>query len=87
MEDEQRAVDYAMGLVARNWGFFGDFQPEHASPPDDEKSEKSRPRLKRRSPPRYAAPTVPRRCCPPTKARDVSAAKQLQSDCGCPRPC
>lgn len=26
IEDEQRAVDYAMGLVARAWGFFGDFQ-------------------------------------------------------------
>lgn len=24
--DEQRAVDYAMGLVARAWGHFGDFQ-------------------------------------------------------------
>ena len=26
IEDEQRAVDYAMGLIARAWGFFGDFQ-------------------------------------------------------------
>lgn len=26
IEDEQRAVDYAMGLVARAWGHFGDFQ-------------------------------------------------------------
>jgi ribosomal protein S27AE len=26
IEDEQRAVDYAMGLVARAWGRFGDFQ-------------------------------------------------------------
>lgn len=26
IEDEQRAVDYAMGLIARAWGYFGDFQ-------------------------------------------------------------
>jgi hypothetical protein len=26
IEDEQRAVDYAMGLVARAWGHFSDFQ-------------------------------------------------------------
>jgi hypothetical protein len=24
--DEQRAIDYAMGLIARAWGHFGDFQ-------------------------------------------------------------
>lgn len=26
IDDEQRAVDYAMGIVARAWGRFGDFQ-------------------------------------------------------------
>ena len=26
IEDEQRAVDYALGLIARAWGHFGDFQ-------------------------------------------------------------
>jgi hypothetical protein len=26
IDDEQRAVDYAMGLVARSWGHFGDFE-------------------------------------------------------------
>jgi hypothetical protein len=26
IKDEQRAVDYAMGLIARAWGHFGDFQ-------------------------------------------------------------
>ena len=26
IQDEQRAVDYAMGLVARAWGHFGDFR-------------------------------------------------------------
>ncbi|MGD8625638.1 MAG: hypothetical protein PVF47_13390 [Anaerolineae bacterium] len=26
IQDEQRAIDYAMGLIARAWGYFGDFQ-------------------------------------------------------------
>jgi hypothetical protein len=26
IEDEQRAVDYAMGIIARSWGYFSDFQ-------------------------------------------------------------
>lgn len=26
IEDEQRAVDYAMGLISRAWGYFGDFE-------------------------------------------------------------
>ncbi len=26
IEDEQRAVDYAMGLIARSWGYFGNFE-------------------------------------------------------------
>ena len=26
IEDEQRAVDYTMGLIARAWGYFGDFR-------------------------------------------------------------
>ncbi len=31
IEDELRAVDYAMGLVARNWGHFDDFQANMAA--------------------------------------------------------
>jgi hypothetical protein len=26
IQDEERAVDYAMGLIARAWGYFPDFQ-------------------------------------------------------------
>ena len=37
MEDETRAVDYAMGLVARSWGFFGDFQQNMRARQDDAK--------------------------------------------------
>lgn len=54
MEDEQRAVDYAMGLIARSWGFFGDFQQNMRARQDDDKVknlaskiEATKPRLVR----------------------------------------
>jgi hypothetical protein len=37
MQDEQRAVDYAMGLVARTWGRFGDFKENMAARQDTAK--------------------------------------------------
>lgn len=37
IEDEQRAVDYAMGLIARSWGFFGDFQSNMLARQDEDK--------------------------------------------------
>jgi ribosomal protein L40E len=37
IEDEQRAVDYAMGLVARSWGYFGDFQDNMRARQDESK--------------------------------------------------
>jgi len=37
IEDEQRAVDYAMGLVARSWGYFGDFQNNMRARQDESK--------------------------------------------------
>ena len=37
IEDEQRAVDYAMGLVARAWGYFGDFQDNMRARQDEDK--------------------------------------------------
>jgi len=37
IEDEQRAVDYAMGLVARSWGYFGDFQENMRARQNDAK--------------------------------------------------
>jgi len=37
IEDEQRAVDYAMGLVARAWGYFGDFQDNMRARQDEGK--------------------------------------------------
>ncbi len=37
IEDEQRAVDYAMGLVARAWGHFDDFQENMRARQSEEK--------------------------------------------------
>jgi ribosomal protein S27AE len=37
MDDEQRAVDYAMGLVARSWGHFDDFKVNMVARQDDKK--------------------------------------------------
>ena len=39
IEDEQRAVDYAMGLIARAWGNFGNFQDNMRARQDEEKVE------------------------------------------------
>jgi hypothetical protein len=37
IEDEQRAVDYAMGLVARSWGYFDNFQENMRARQDEAK--------------------------------------------------
>ncbi|MBN1428816.1 MAG: hypothetical protein JXB07_10555 [Anaerolineae bacterium] len=37
IEDEQRAVDYAMGLIARSWGHFDDFQDNMRARQDEKK--------------------------------------------------
>jgi ribosomal protein S27AE len=37
IEDEQRAVDYAMGLIARAWGRFEDFQNNMRARQSEEK--------------------------------------------------
>jgi len=37
IEDEQRAVDYAMGLIARSWGHFDDFQDNMRARQDETK--------------------------------------------------
>jgi ribosomal protein S27AE len=44
IEDEQRAVDYAMGLIARAWGHFTDFQDNmRARQSEDKVDSVSRP--------------------------------------------
>ena len=37
IQDEQRAVDYAMGLIARSWGHFDDFQDNMQARQSEEK--------------------------------------------------
>jgi hypothetical protein len=44
IQDEQRAVDYAMGLIARAWGNFADFRNNMlARQPEDKVKEVSKP--------------------------------------------
>jgi hypothetical protein len=44
IEDEQRAVDYAMGLIARAWGHFPDFQDNmRARQSEDKVAQLSKP--------------------------------------------
>lgn len=44
IDDEQRAVDYAMGLIARAWGHFGDFKDNmRARQSEDKVARLSRP--------------------------------------------
>jgi hypothetical protein len=44
ISDEQRAVDYAMGIIARSWGFFVDFQDNmRARQSEDKVSEVTAP--------------------------------------------
>jgi ribosomal protein S27AE len=44
IEDEQRAVDYAMGLIARAWGHFEDFQDNmRARHPEEKVAKLSKP--------------------------------------------
>lgn len=39
IQDEQRAVDYAMGIIARAWGTFGDFQDNMRARQNEDKVE------------------------------------------------
>jgi hypothetical protein len=45
MDDEQRAVDYAMGLIARSWGHFDDFKLNMKARQDESKIEALEKRL------------------------------------------
>jgi len=45
MDDELRAVDYAMGLIARSWGHFGDFKENMAARQDPTKIKQLEDRL------------------------------------------
>jgi hypothetical protein len=45
IDDEQRAVDYAMGLVARTWGHFGDFKENMLARQDEKRVAELEKRL------------------------------------------
>ena len=47
IQDEQRAVDYAMGIIARAWGHFGDFQDDMRARHDEDKVQSSSTRRSR----------------------------------------
>jgi hypothetical protein len=50
IDDEQRAVDYAMGLVARSWGHFEDFQTNLRARQDEHKVKAVAEKLRREGP-------------------------------------
>lgn len=50
IDDEQRAVDYAMGLIARAWGHFGDFQENMRARQDEAKVAAVSSRISARGP-------------------------------------
>ena len=56
IDDEQRAVDYAMGLVARAWGRFGDFQENMRARQADEKVKSVAERIRADGPRVLACP-------------------------------
>ena len=57
IDDEQRAVDYAMGLVARSWGHFGDFQANMRARQDEGKVKNVAERIRREGPRLLSCPS------------------------------
>ena len=50
IDDEQRAVDYAMGLIARSWGRFEDFQTNLRARQDETKVKSVAEKLRKEGP-------------------------------------
>jgi len=57
IDDEQRAVDYAMGLVARSWGRFGDFQSNMLARQDEKKVKSVAERIRTEGPRSLVCPS------------------------------
>lgn len=57
IDDEQRAVDYAMGLVARSWGCFGDFETNMRARQDEAKVARVASLIRSEGPRVLACPT------------------------------
>jgi hypothetical protein len=57
IDDEQRAVDYAMGLVARTWGHMGDFEANMRARQDESKVKSVATRIRSDGPRVLACPS------------------------------
>ncbi len=57
IDDEQRAVDYAMGLIARAWGHFGDFQENMLARQDEGKVKSVSQRISAKGPRALVCPS------------------------------
>jgi hypothetical protein len=57
IDDEQRAVDYAMGLVARTWGRFEDFQSNLRARQDEGKVKAVADRIRKEGPRSLVCPS------------------------------
>jgi hypothetical protein len=66
IDDEQRAVDYAMGLVARAWGHFADFQKNMLARQDETKVKEVAEKIRAEGPRVLACPSCAARI--PTEA-------------------
>jgi hypothetical protein len=71
IDDEQRAVDYAMGLVARSWGHFGDFQSNMLARQDEGKVKSVAERIRKEGPRALACPSCGARIPPEAAGRHV----------------
>ena len=69
MEDEARAVDYAMGLIARSWGEFGDFQQNMRARHDEGKVEQLSRRIEATKPRLVRCPNCSAALPPTAKGR------------------
>jgi hypothetical protein len=57
IDDEQRAVDYAMGLIARTWGRFEDFQTNMKARQDETKVKDVAERIRKEGPRSLVCPS------------------------------
>jgi hypothetical protein len=57
IDDESRAIDYALGLVARTWGHFGDFQTNMKARQDEGKVKEVAERIRKEGPRSLVCPS------------------------------
>ncbi len=57
IDDEARAIDYALGLIARSWGHFGDFQTNMKARQDEGKVKEVADRIRKEGPRSLVCPS------------------------------